>query len=176
MGVHRLYSGKQSGSGTKMLKLTLAACVLAVAVEGSYYGSDGYGYGGYGGYGSYGGYGGYAGYGGYGGYGGHGYGGYGGYGYGGYGGYGYSGYGYPSYGGYGGYGYGTGYGYGGYGTGYGYGGYGSGYGSKYHKRSTDHQQVHVSGYAGQPTVVPTNAYGGYSSYAPAYYGGHHASS
>merc|ERR1711872_485152 len=69
-----------------------------------------------------------------------------------------------------------GYGYGGYGTGYGYGGYGSGYGSKYHKRSTDHQQVHVSGYAGQPTVVPTNAYGGYSSYAPAYYGGHHASS
>merc|ERR1712219_35018 len=82
-------------------------------------------------------------------------------------------YGYDGYGGYGGYG--TGYGYGGYGAGYGYGGYGSGYGSKY-KRSTDHQQVHVSGYAGQPTVVPTNAYGGYSSYASAYYGGHHASS
>merc|ERR1711931_449651 len=108
-----------------MLSLVLIACVLAVAVEGSYYGYDGFGYGGYGGYG-------------------------------------YGGYGYPSYGGYGGYGYGgygTGYGYGGYGTGYGYEGYGSGYGSKYHKRSTDHQQVHVSGYAGQPTVVPTNAYG-----------------
>ena len=42
------------------------------------------------------------------------------------------------------------------------------------KRSTNHQQVHVSGYAGQSTVVPTSAYGGYSSYAPAYYG-HHAS-
>merc|ERR1711973_686717 len=109
-----------------MLLFVLLAGVLAVAVEGSYYGYDGYGYGGYGGYG-------------------------------------YGGYGYPSYGGYG---------YGGYGSGYGYGGYGSGYGSKY-KRSTDHQQVHVSGYAGQPTVVPTNAYGGYSSYAPAYYGGYH---
>merc|ERR1711931_344323 len=87
-----------------MLSVVLLACVLAVVVEGSYYGYDGYG--------------------------GHG-------GYGGYGGYGYGGYGYPSYGGYGG---------------YGYGGYGYGYGSKYHKRSTDHQQVHVSGYAGQPTV------------------------
>merc|ERR1712168_944252 len=53
MGVHRLYSGKQSGSGTKMLKLTLAACLLLAAVEGSYYGYggyDGYGYGGYGNY------------------------------------------------------------------------------------------------------------------------------
>merc|ERR1712243_96371 len=140
-----------------MFTFVLLACLLAVAVEGSYY--DGYdGYGGYGGYG-YGGYGhGGYGYGGYGGYGYGGYGDYGGYGYGGYG------YGYPSYGGYG---YGHDYGYG---HGYGYGGYGS----KLYKRSTDHQQVHVSGNYGQSTVVPTSAYGGYSSYAPAYYG-HHAS-
>merc|ERR1711973_1057101 len=121
-----------------MFSFLLLACLLAVAVEGSYYGYDGYG--GYGGYG-------------YGGYGHSGYG---------YGGYGHSGYGYGSYGGYG-YPY-----YGGYGHGYGYGGYGNRY-----KRSTDPQQVHVSGYAGQSTVVPTS--GGYSSYAPAYYG-HHASS
>merc|ERR1711951_66309 len=132
-----------------MFTFVLLACLLAVAVEGSYYG----GYDGYGGYGGYG-------------YGGYGHGGYG------YGGYGYGGYGYPYYGGYGVNGYDDyGYGYGhGYGHGYGYGGYGK------YKRSTDHQQVHVSGNAGQPTVVPTNAYGGYSSYAPAYYGGHHASS
>merc|ERR1712002_149362 len=133
-----------------MFTFVLLACLLAVAVEGSYYG----GYDGYGGYGGYG-YGGY----GYGGYG------YGGYGHGGYGYGGYGDYGYPYYGGYG---YGHDYGYG---HGYGYGGYGS----KLYKRSTVHQQVHVSGNYGQPTVVPTSAYGGYSSYAPAYYG-HHASS